>query len=102
MKYTLDPGETPPYAFCESVHAGALAPWHIRRVTPAVGLKIGGGIDTPSLCGMVKAAQGWDLNVRIRMNLLTPAADGSTFICLACASLYITACKAEGIEIVMD
>ncbi len=47
------PGEKPEYAFCESVHAAPLAAWHIRRVGEA-GLKLGGGIDTPSLCGRLR------------------------------------------------
>ena len=50
------------FSFCESVYAGPLAPWHIRKLTK-VGKKLGGGIDTPSLCGRVK--RGWDLEVEI-------------------------------------
>lgn len=57
------PGEVPPFAFCESIHAGGRSPWHVRRITPGVGLMLGGGIDTPSLCGRVR--RGWDLRVRI-------------------------------------
>lgn len=50
------------FSFCESVYAGPRSPWHIRKLTE-VGRKLGGGIDTPSLCERVK--QGWDLEVEI-------------------------------------
>lgn len=53
----------PPYAFCESVHASGLSPWHIRTIDPEKGLKLGGGIYSDSLCGHVH--HGWDLNVVI-------------------------------------
>ena len=52
------------YSFCESVHASGSSRWHIRPLTDA-GRKLGGGIDTPSLCGHVRAGWGWDLNVEI-------------------------------------
>ena len=47
----------PEYAFCETVHASALSPWHIRKLTEQ-GKKLGGGADTPSLCGLKVS---WDL-----------------------------------------
>ena len=50
------------FSFCESTAAGPLSPWHIRELT-SVGRKLGGGIDTLSLCGRVKT--GWDLEVEI-------------------------------------
>ena len=50
------------YSFCESVHATSTSPWHIRPLTSA-GRKLGGGIDTPSLCGVVRV--GWDLKTPI-------------------------------------
>lgn len=50
------------YSFCESVHASSLSPWHIRPLTDA-GRKLGGGVDTPSLCGRVEVDKGWDLSV---------------------------------------
>lgn len=52
----------PKFSFCESIHASSYSPWHLRKLT-AVGKKIGGGIDTPSLCGIVE--RGWDLEVEI-------------------------------------
>lgn len=49
------------FSFCESVHATGRSLWHIRRLTE-VGRKLGGGADTPALCGRVVA---WDINVDI-------------------------------------
>jgi hypothetical protein len=66
------PGEKPPYAFCESVTG--IGRWHIRKLS-AAGLKLGGGIDTPTLCGRIRpmgdegggrrGGGGWDLEARI-------------------------------------
>jgi hypothetical protein len=50
------------FSFCESVTAIPLGKWHIRKITKA-GKKTGGGIDTPSLCGLVR--NGWDLETDI-------------------------------------
>ncbi len=57
--------EKPPYAFCESVTGAdyvnrvaqgwvyvSIGRWHIRRLSEK-GLKLGGGIDTPTLCKRV-------------------------------------------------
>ncbi len=55
------------FSFCESVFAGPRSRWHVRRLTEA-GKKLGGGIDTPSLCGHVK--EGWDLNVPLNQSQL--------------------------------
>jgi hypothetical protein len=52
------------YSFCESVTATSISPWCIRRPT-SVGRKLGGGVDTPSLCGRVKIGLGWDLKVPV-------------------------------------
>ena len=65
------------YSFCESVHATGRSPWHIRRL--AGERKLGGGIDTPSLCGRV--TQGWDLEVEITEHHLEHA-------CERCVQLY--------------
>ena len=67
-----------PYAFCESTFATPLGKWHIRKVTEA-GLKLGGGIDTPSLCGHVK--EGWDLSVPLTEHHLEHA-------CPRCVEAY--------------
>ena len=50
------------YSFCESVFATSTSKWHIRPLT-IQGKKLGGGIDTDSLCGLVTT--GWDLDVEI-------------------------------------
>jgi hypothetical protein len=67
-----------PYSFCESVTANVTSPWHIRKLT-AAGKKLGGGIDTESLCGLVK--RGWDLGVEITEHHLGHA-------CKECVKLY--------------
>lgn len=59
------PDEKPRYAYCESQWAGPKSRWHIRFINPTIGLKLGGGIDTGSLCGHVKPKWGWDLSVRV-------------------------------------
>lgn len=48
------------YSYCEPVWAAPLASWCIRPLTDA-GRKLGGGVDTESLCGRVSVEQGWDL-----------------------------------------
>lgn len=53
---------TDDYSFCESVHVTGSGNWHLRRLTK-VGRKLGGGIDTPGLCGFPKKTYGWDLDV---------------------------------------
>lgn len=85
---TKAPAEKPPeYVFCESSTASSTSPWHIRKVS-SIGLKLGGGIDTPSLCGRVRPIGddlrgfgGWDLNVGISEHHLTHC-------CKACADAY--------------
>jgi hypothetical protein len=52
------------YVFCEGVTASGSSPWHLRRIT-GTGLHLGGGIDSDSLCGTVKAPYGWDLDVEV-------------------------------------
>jgi len=67
----------PTHAFCETMTAGAFAPWHIRKLTTA-GRKLGGGSDTPALCGRKVA---WDLSVEITPHHLTHC-------CLECRQKY--------------
>lgn len=50
----------PILSFCESVHASGQSKWHLRPLTTK-SKKLGGGVDTPSLCGLVKDGNGWDL-----------------------------------------
>lgn len=68
------------YSFCESVHVTGAGRWHIRRLTDK-GRKLGGGIDTPSLCKRVNA--GWDVKVEITEFHL----ENST--CAECREIYL-------------
>ncbi len=88
------PGEKPSYAFCESVTG--IGPWHIRKLSEA-GLKLDGGIDTPTLCGRVRpfgdtadrvGGGGWDLNVRITEGHLAPRSGIAKYCCTSCIELY--------------
>jgi len=47
------------YSYMEFATATGRSPWHIRKLTDQ-GKKMGGGIDTPSLCG--RKYNGWDVN----------------------------------------
>lgn len=66
----------PEYSYCETPTAGSATPWHIRKLT-GKGRRLGGGADTPSLCGRKVA---WDLT--------PPVVDGTTRICSGCLALY--------------
>jgi hypothetical protein len=74
----------PRYSFCESVFASGYSLWHIRELTDS-GQFLGGGIDTPSLCGHVKADGGWDLAV----DLTDFHLENNT--CKQCLSIYMGA-----------
>lgn len=78
-------GATPgaDFSFCESVHAGSQSRWHIRKLT-GEGRKLGGGIDTPSLCAHVRVGFGWDLGVAITEHHLTHS-------CRDCVTAYAAA-----------
>lgn len=67
----------PTHSFCETMFASGVTPWHIRKLT-TVGRKLGGGADTPSLCGKDVA---WDLSVEITSHHLTHC-------CLYCRRIY--------------
>lgn len=62
------------FAYCEPNTATGLDTWHIRRLTDA-GRRLGGGIDTPTLCG--RDWQGWDLEAPVTV---ANAFDGSRHI----------------------
>ena len=77
------------FSFCESVTG--IGPWHLRQLSDA-GRKCGGGIDTPSLCGLVHPVGstkpdgkpgfgGWDLEVPVSERLLQGA-------CRKCVAAY--------------
>ncbi len=70
------------YSFCESVTATGSSPWCIRILTDQ-GRKLGGGIDTPSLCGRVQPppkSNGWDIGVRF--------SDHHPLACPRCIEIY--------------
>lgn len=54
------------FSFCETATAGPQTRWHIRPLTDR-GRKLGGGADTPALCG-VKVS--WDLSTPINYHHL--------------------------------
>ncbi len=66
------------YSFCETVHATPYSKWHIRRLSK-LGHKLGGGADTPALCGRIVC---WDLDVKIDIHHLTHSS------CPRCAEEY--------------
>jgi len=55
------------FFYCEGVAASGRSRWHLRPVGPK-GLMLGGGIDTPSLCGHLDPQKpfggGWDIQWR--------------------------------------
>lgn len=64
-------------SFCESIHATGASPWHVRMLVGEK--KLGGGVDTPSLCGRVEVGQGWDLQVEPTWDRLI-----QNFVCQRC------------------
>ena len=66
------------YSFCERATATSTSPWHIRRLTDA-GRKLGGGADTPALCGCEVA---WDLSTEVP----TGSFD---YVCRQCAKRFV-------------
>ena len=84
------------YAYCESVSASALSPHHIRKLTD-VGLKLGGGVDTPTLCGKdIHITNGWDTSpVEATDDVYAMSApregmnDASWRACRPCAVAYL-------------
>jgi len=71
------------YAYCESIHASGSSRWHIRRLT-AAGRKLGGGADTPALCGLTVA---WDIGVVV-------GEWHNKYACPKCWKAYSTAIQA--------
>ena len=63
-------------------------------MTPDVGLKLGGGVDTDSLCGRVKHGLGWDLSVPLTDRTLKTRPEGRA--CNKCLPLYQAANSEEG------
>lgn len=80
------------HSFCESIHASSSSPWHIRKLT-SKGRKLGGGIDTPTLCDLIyplgapiprknhTGNGGWDVAVPITLDILLRDRNG---VCEKC------------------
>jgi len=75
-----DEAAAPKYAFCESVLATPISKWHIRELTDK-GLRLTGGIDSPSLCALIN--KGWDLDVPIDLKNIK-----RYNTCLKCVNAY--------------
>ena len=67
------------YSFCEPASASSISPWCIRPLTDK-GRKLGGGVDTQSLCGRVQERFGWDLN--------TPVSVDDSRACKKCIEIF--------------
>lgn len=72
----------PAYAFCENQAAGSASRWHIRHLTED-GLKLGGGVTTPALCGHLVH---WDRKYPINRVAVFLLADS---ICPKCSAAYL-------------
>ena len=81
LPWTKNKVKLPEYSFCESVHATSISPWCIRKLTD-IGRKLGGGVDTESLCGRVEKVKGWDLSVELDNHHLNNNA------CKKCLEIY--------------
>ena len=66
------------FSFCEPVTATSHSKWHLRKLTDK-GKKLGGGADTPSLCGR---KMGWDLDAPISKFIL------EDHICSECRKVF--------------
>ena len=85
----MTPAQFSGISLCESVHAGPVAPWHLRRLT-ANGPKYGGGIDTECFCGHARPPYGWDLEVKITQHHLD---QNTSPLCLAAAKVALDESK---------
>lgn len=84
---------TPQFAFCEPVTATPMSKEHIRPVGPE-GLKLGGGVPVPALCGR-DLHMGWDLETPVTADMVDRLAaprpgDGRVFLCGPCADAWRT------------
>ncbi len=89
----INPPALPPtregeLSYCETYYAGSDTPRHIRIVGSA-GLKLTGGADTPTLCGLPVNALGWDLRLvqnaaEVETSMNSKWAPGST--CKKCGA----------------
>lgn len=67
------------YFFCETSTASGETPWHIRKAGPK-GECLGGGADTPALCGRVVA---WDVQLEV-----APKTIDRVKPCVRCAEMF--------------
>lgn len=84
----------PVFAYCETVTASPFSPHHIRQLTE-VGLKLGGGADTPALCGRALNG-GWDTQlIPADADVLAESAESPSLysttwkLCRTCALVYL-------------
>jgi hypothetical protein len=70
-------------SLCESVTASSISPWCIRVLTKE-GKKLGGGVDTASLCGRVRPPMGWDLALDFEEYM----ARGGSKVCKRCLEAW--------------
>jgi hypothetical protein len=54
-------------SWCEPVWVGGATCWCLRPLTDK-GQKLGGSVDTNSLCGRVQAPYGWDVAVPVTLD----------------------------------
>lgn len=70
------------YSFCEASTAGSRSRWHIRPLNGGL-RKLGGGVDSSSLCGHVDRRRGgWDLKPEVRYPSLADS-------CPECRAAYV-------------
>ncbi len=56
----------PPFRFCESVTAGGVGCWHLRKTGASLDLRSNGNyIDTTALCGHPRKDWGWDIGAPV-------------------------------------
>jgi hypothetical protein len=81
------------YAFCEPVWATTSSRTHIRLVEG--GRKLGGGIDSPALCGF-DLARGWDLPRNLDAGVVSRTLDSQCNpTCPACAAAWVARTHAD-------
>lgn len=85
------PPESVVLSYCEPVVGNASNTWHLRRLS-ADGRKLGGGVDSPSLCGRVEEGRGWDIDVPVLWPEALANSErrydwGSLMVCPQCVAL---------------
>jgi hypothetical protein len=81
------------YSYCEPVTATGTSPWHIRRLTEA-GRKLGGGADTPALCGREVS---WDLGGNeVTAESIERINQWPPVVCPSCEAAWVAAVNRTG------